>query len=66
MSDFKFVDDGMQKYVDDSKKGMAELFKIPVEEIECKGFRIFLLHEESGMASASGLFNDDYDPDDED
>ena len=64
VKDFKFVDVGNQIFVDRAKEAMAAHLKVPVSEIDCKGFQFYLLHEKSGILMSDGLYIDKFNPDD--
>lgn len=61
--DFEFKDPDMQKFITTNKTAIAGMVGVPEEEIVCKGFRVFFVHEPSGTMCSQGMFVDQFDPD---
>jgi hypothetical protein len=62
--DFKFVDPKMQEYVEINRESIAAAMGVPKEEVNCKGLRIFFVHEPTGTMCSQGMFVDNFSPED--
>jgi len=62
VKEFKFTDKNYQDVSDTLKKSMAGMLGLAVEDINCKGIRIFFVHEPSGTLMSEGFFVDDFNP----
>lgn len=62
-TEFKFTDPHMQEMSDKLKKSMADVMKLPIDEIQCKGVRIYYVHQPTDTMMCDGMYVDNFDPD---